>query len=134
MAFVIRCMHDINGNIVPELLHHPRWLKSFDPDACNGRGIVEWTEDLGQALAFADLIEARDYYRQQSKVKPIRADGRPNRPLTSYTIVLERIDDPPPPKNKEGQNAKNNNTRGKALGRATIARLPMGRRLYGEPN
>jgi hypothetical protein len=95
MTFVIRCMHDIlRGNIVPELLHHPRWLKRFDPDAHNGRGLVEWTGDLGQALTFADLIEARDYYLQQSKVTPIRADGRPNRPLTSYTIVLERIDGP----------------------------------------
>lgn len=87
-------MHDRNGNVLPEqALDSPdsRWLKSFDPDAYDGLGLVEWTHDISVALRFQDYIEAKDYYIQQSRVRPLRADGQPNRPLTGYTITLEII-------------------------------------------
>jgi hypothetical protein len=92
MSVVIRCMHDENQKVIPDLLldeRSARWLKSFDPDAHGGLGLVEWTRDIRQAIKFADFIEAKDYYIQQSTVRPLRADGQPNRPLTGWTVTLE---------------------------------------------
>jgi hypothetical protein len=66
-----------------------RWLKHYDPDAHGGLGLVEWTRDVSQALKFADIEEAAQYYRQQSTIRPLRPDGQPNRPLTGYTVTLE---------------------------------------------
>src|ERR671922_286132 len=93
MSYVIRSMHDEkSGEVVPELMISPnaRWLKSFDPDAYDGLGLVEWTHDIDQAIKFKDPIEAKDYFAQQSTVRPLRADGKPNRPLTAYTVTLEQ--------------------------------------------
>ena len=94
-TFVITCMHDKNGNVLPQLIDSPdaRWLKSFDPNAYDGLGLVEWTHDINEALKLADFIEAKDYYIQRSTIRPLRADGQPNRPLTGWTVTLERRDD-----------------------------------------
>ncbi len=97
MSYVIRCMQDEPGNVIPEQLlslHGGRGLKRFDPNACDGRGSVEWTNDLGQALQFSDVVEAAEFYRQQSKVRPLKDDGEPNRTLTEYTLTLETFDSP----------------------------------------
>jgi hypothetical protein len=63
-----------------------KYLKSYDPDAYDGHGAAEWTEVLGEAMHFASATDVLMFWRQESKVKPRRADGRPNRPLTAYTV------------------------------------------------
>ena len=97
MLYVIRYMQDEQGNILPEQLqsfHSARWLKRFDPDTYDGRGLVEWTNNLDHALKFSDVYEATQFYRQQSTIRPQRDDGEPNRPLTGYTLTLETFDAP----------------------------------------
>ena len=103
MSVPIRCMHDENGNLSPWLDDDrtARWLKRFDPDAYDGRGLVEWTRDIREALKFPDYIAAKDYYIQQSTVRPLCDDGKPNRPLTGYTISLEDREDLDPPLARE---------------------------------
>jgi hypothetical protein len=69
------------------------WLESFDPDGNDGFGAISFTSDIAKAMRFRDLDEAFATWKQQSKVRPLRSDMRPNRPLTAYNITF---DDAPP--------------------------------------
>jgi hypothetical protein len=68
--------------------HAWEYLKSFDPDAFSGRGYATWTPETSKAMRFVDTAEALAMYRRQSAVQPLRPDGKPNRPLTGYTILV----------------------------------------------
>ena len=68
-----------------------QYLKSFDFNANGGLGYGEFTSEIIEAKKFADGGVAMEFWRTQSSVCPYRADGRPNRPLTSTTVELERI-------------------------------------------
>lgn len=70
-----------------------KYLLWFDPDAHGGLGEARWTSDRAEALRFADMGAALDCWKRQSRVKPIRADGAPNRPMTAYSITFEDDDD-----------------------------------------
>jgi hypothetical protein len=65
-----------------------RYVSRFDPDAHDGRGHVWTVADPQDAMQFADQKEALVYYRQASMVKPTREDGRPNRPLTAFSVSV----------------------------------------------
>lgn len=69
------------------------YLKSYDLDADDGRGDVTLTSDPGEALRFKDVREALEAWKAPSTVRPIRPDGRPNRPLTAWTAELMRVED-----------------------------------------
>lgn len=70
------------------------WLKSFDPDAEEGRGLLETTDDRDEAMVFSSMEEAELTWFAQSTVAPTRTDGKPNRPLSAWTIEIR-------PKEKE---------------------------------
>jgi hypothetical protein len=65
------------------------YVQSFDPDANDGRGELLTTQHREKALQFEHPGEALRYYRQASKVCPLRPDGLPNRPLTAFTVTIE---------------------------------------------
>lgn len=67
------------------------YLMSYDPDGHDGIGDIVWTWDLVDAMYFADAIAALTTYRMQSTVCPRRDDGKPNRPLTAFTVSMEPI-------------------------------------------
>lgn len=64
------------------------WVKSYTDTPC-GRGYVEFTDSPSEALSFATAGEALTFWKTQSKTVPLRPDGKPNRPMTAYTIVIE---------------------------------------------
>lgn len=64
------------------------YLKSYVDTPC-GRGKAEFTKQVQQALKFKEAGEALRFWRQQSKTVPLRGDGKPNRPLTAYTMIVE---------------------------------------------
>lgn len=67
------------------------FLKRYDPNAREGRGEADWTDDPAKALTFDDAGEALACWNQQSTAMPTRPwDGKPNRPLTAYTISVEK--------------------------------------------
>lgn len=75
---------------------HPdagRWLESWDLDAYDGRGRITATDDLARAYRFADAREVMTLWRSASKVRPLRPDGKPNRPLTAFTIEVLSVRD-----------------------------------------
>ena len=67
------------------------YLKAYDPDAHAGRGAVESTSWLSRALKFQTREEAFEFWRQPSTVQPLRADGKPNRPLTAFTVTIMEV-------------------------------------------
>ena len=64
------------------------FLEAYDPDYKNGRGMVYWTNDVSKAMTFPRIMDALECYQQVSILKPMRIDGRPNRPLTSCTVTV----------------------------------------------
>jgi hypothetical protein len=67
------------------------YLKSYDPDAHDGFGHSEWTSDPAEALTFDNATDALALWKQPSTVRPLRPDGKPNRPLTAVSITVERL-------------------------------------------
>lgn len=67
------------------------WVKEYDPDAYEGGGFADFTDNVDEALKFETVADAWRFWTQESTVKPIREDGRPNRPLTSLNVSIEPI-------------------------------------------
>lgn len=69
------------------------YLEWSDPDAKNGRGNERWTAHLAKAKRFATFKDAVACWQAQSRKRPLRDDGRPNRPMTAYSVSPVRIDE-----------------------------------------
>ena len=67
------------------------YVTEFDPDFRDGLGRVDSTKDINKAKAFPDATAAFSFWKTQSKVRPTREDGRPNRPLTAFTVTTVKI-------------------------------------------
>jgi hypothetical protein len=52
-----------------------------------------WTTDIKAAQRFKDAGEALEFWRQVDKKVPVRSDGKPNRPLTMFTVEIVTVDD-----------------------------------------
>jgi hypothetical protein len=63
------------------------FLKSCDHEAYDGRGSVDVTTDLAEAMKFESLIDLLEFWRKVSTTRPTRPDGRPNRPLATLSIT-----------------------------------------------
>lgn len=70
----------------------PCFLAGWDVEAHDGRGTADATHDPDQAHQFATGGEALAAWRTQSTVRPLRDDGKPNRPLSGFTIEVLTID------------------------------------------
>jgi hypothetical protein len=68
------------------------FLEWSDPDAKRGLGDEGWTDDPAKAKKFKSFTEAMECWQAQSRVRPYRDDGRPNRPLTAFSVVAERLE------------------------------------------
>lgn len=69
-----------NGLATP---HDGEFLKDFDFEADNGRGLITMTPHEHEAKRFATMAEAFTFHRTVPKCRPLRSDLRPNRPLTA---------------------------------------------------
>jgi hypothetical protein len=65
-----------------------QYLQSMDFEAHGGRGHMTTTRDVRKAMLFLTAGDAMAYWQTQSKTVPLRDDGKPNRPLTAYTIDI----------------------------------------------
>jgi hypothetical protein len=66
------------------------YLEWSDPNANWGRGDDRWTHDLAKAKRFASFEEASKCWKAQSTIRPYRDDGKPNRPMTAYSVSIEQ--------------------------------------------
>lgn len=65
-----------------------QYLKSYDPEAHLGKGWAIWTSDVEEAMTWPLQALAWECWRQVPKARRIRPDGRPNRPLTAFTVEI----------------------------------------------
>ena len=72
-----------------ECRHAGQYLKSMDFEAYNGHGYATFTPDPDKAMQFPNARAAMSFWKTQSKTHPLRTDGKPNRPLTGTTVVIE---------------------------------------------
>lgn len=70
------------------IFNQPCYLASFDVDAHHGRGDAKFTDNPDKAMRFETPGELFAAWKTQSKVKPLREDGEPNRPLTAFHIEV----------------------------------------------
>jgi hypothetical protein len=80
------------GDILARANEEPLYLKHYDPDGDEGRGSFDLIDDPNKAQVFDDFMALIECWRQTSKVLPLRADGKPNRPLTALTIEAVNAD------------------------------------------
>ena len=64
------------------------YLASYNPEGDGGNGIAIWTRDPAQAMTFATGEAAVACYRAIPLNRPLRSDGKPNCPLTMFTVAF----------------------------------------------
>lgn len=65
-----------------------RWLRHFDPEAHEGMGEADFTDNPSEALCFPTMAAALVYVMQQPQTRPLRDDGAPNRPLRAFSLLF----------------------------------------------
>jgi hypothetical protein len=88
MSVVIRVAMATRPSHVPIV---GQYLRSFDVEAFDGQGDASFTWRRAKAMRFADIGAATEAWKTQSKTRPLREDGRPNRPLTAFSITFETV-------------------------------------------
>lgn len=89
----VEALLDPNGKVVIGVVNEATlaiesYVVRFDPDYAD-RGLYE-AGPIANALTFANTADAFECWRLQSETHPIRADGKPNRPLTALTVQFGR--------------------------------------------
>lgn len=69
------------------------YVVTYDPSVGSqpGECLLDVTRDPACARAFPTAMEAVAYTRQVDQRQPVRPDGRPNRPLTAFTLSIEPL-------------------------------------------
>lgn len=67
------------------------YLQWSNPDAKQGMGDEGWTDDVAKAQKFPSFEAAMACWNAQSKARPLRPDGRPNKPLTAFSVTVEQV-------------------------------------------
>jgi hypothetical protein len=66
-----------------------RYLTFYDP--AGAHGTIKSSADIADALVFDDAAAALTCWRQVSPTHPTRPDGKPNRPLTAFTVEIVKV-------------------------------------------
>lgn len=81
-----------NGRLTP---FDGKYLKEYDPGRDgvdpSGRPMIAHivvTDDPASAMHFIDAAHAWEEWKRIDPRRPIRPDGKPNRPLTAFTIDI----------------------------------------------
>lgn len=85
---VIQAIEFANGKPCP---HAGMWVEKFDHEYNDGQGHGVFTTFRDKALTFKSGADALDFYRRQSRVRPLRPDGKPNRPMTGLTVLIGEV-------------------------------------------
>lgn len=105
MSFVLRLIHPkgksaLADEATAEALLHAHidgtitigdYLEWSDPNAKFGLGDDRWTPDVAKAKRFPTRDAAMECWRAQSTLVPMRSDGKPNRPMTAYSVTVEEV-------------------------------------------
>jgi hypothetical protein len=66
------------------------WIRDYAPSSRRHGGLdgLRVTRDPGEAKRFFSSGLAASFWRQEHGLRP---DGKPNRPLTAFTVCIERL-------------------------------------------
>ena len=88
MAVVMICVGFASGLPCP---WEGQFLKSYDPDVpdLETMDVGEWTLDLKLAMVFSSPSEGFACWQRQRSIPPLlNPAGRPNKPLTAFSVQL----------------------------------------------
>jgi hypothetical protein len=69
-----------------------QYLEWYNPDADETGDLGGWTADRARAKTFETFEDAMDEWMRVRQVNGgLRPDGHPNRPLTAFSVTIERI-------------------------------------------
>lgn len=90
MSAVIKLIGLANGRPTH---HDGRYLVDADIETGSMLPVVSTTSHIEQALRFDNFDSAIEYWKRQAQGRRIRPDGKPNRPLTVYTVEVVEFDE-----------------------------------------
>ena len=64
------------------------FVKSMDFEAHDGRGSISPTDDVEKAKHFISARQAYEYFNMVPANRPVRPDGKPNKPLTAFNLEV----------------------------------------------
>jgi len=67
------------------------WLMKYDVEAYDGIGDIVVTPDRARAMVFKNGLEALAAWKSVPKARPLRDDGKPNRPLTAFHMEISLV-------------------------------------------
>lgn len=92
MSYRLLVIDQVGGTITRQKQAKlPTFVEAYDPEAFDGRGFVDFTDDPARAIHFATQAEAIEFWRQVPKSRPVREDGRPNRPLMAFSVEVQPV-------------------------------------------
>jgi hypothetical protein len=68
-----------------------QYVDSYTPDGHEGRGDLVLTPHRQAAKRYPDAAAAWAEWKRVSATHPTRPDGKPNRPMTAFTIKIEDV-------------------------------------------
>jgi hypothetical protein len=92
MRYVLKILGmpaDTVNRPAPEL--ESTYVKSFNPDAFDGRGELVVTRDVSQAIDFDTQESAFLFWGKTPTLRATRPYGKPNRPLSAYHMVIQQV-------------------------------------------
>ena len=89
MSVVVKIEGAASGAPTP---HDGRYVLFWNPHSAFGFADLVTTDDRYKARQFRDAAHALEEYRTVSNVEKRRpTDGKPNRPLSAFTVTLEKL-------------------------------------------
>lgn len=64
------------------------YFASVDIEGGDGRGAFAFTTDPARAMRWPSASDALADWRAQCSSVPLRPDGKPNRPMTAFTVEI----------------------------------------------
>lgn len=83
-----KCILQVVDTAVPGLSPGCEGQYVVDFEENDDEGAVVLTNYEDDAKEFDTPRDALEFWNQQSRTKPLRPDGRPNRPLTAFTMEV----------------------------------------------
>jgi hypothetical protein len=91
MTYVIRSLGLVGGAVVATG-SDKGFVSKYDPSAYLGRGDIAFTWDVDKAIKFASQAEIFAFIMQVPPDRPTREDGRPNKPISAFNLVIEPME------------------------------------------
>jgi hypothetical protein len=82
---VVVCLGLADGSTAGDI--DGAWLISYDPAGCDGCGDAAWSHDPAEAARFT-AEEWTALHTAAPVNRPVRPDGKPNRPITMFSLMV----------------------------------------------